>query len=258
MIGKIYGLLEEYVPTTNVNLPKRGQYRDLESIVNAARKTWNIGDGPIKNMVSAMVDNGIIVSDIYFEKKGIPTFTQKVTMNGELKYLVSLGNDNRSIARRNYDLAYELGYMVANEVGIPIKKFPMDEFACEFLLPKEEFFKDLVNPNNLDGYLDIKKKYLAPISAMIFRAYGLGMIDYKKYKFLLLEMEKQGWLKKEPLDDSLKDNNVVGFRTIMDRNNLTLEEIVGVLSKNKMTLNPDDVESLLGLKKRNTYFKRKK
>lgn len=33
-----------------------------------------------------------------------------------------------------------------------------NQFAASFLLPKNAFFEDLVNPTNLDAYLQLKKK----------------------------------------------------------------------------------------------------
>ena len=42
------------------------------------------------------------------------------------------------------------------------------------------------------------------ISAIILRAYQLGEISYKKYMYLMNEMDKRGWLKKEPLEENIK------------------------------------------------------
>ncbi len=76
-------------------------------------------------------------------------------------------------------MACELGYIISSELRIPSKQFSEDEYACAFLLPKESFLKDLTHPEDLDYYVELKKKWIVPISAMIFRAYNLEKINYK-------------------------------------------------------------------------------
>ena len=49
-----------------------------------------------------------------------------------------------------------------------------------FLMPKETFIKDLKMVNDLEDYVELKKKWIVPISAIILRAYQLGEISYKK------------------------------------------------------------------------------
>jgi Zn-dependent peptidase ImmA (M78 family) len=163
-----------------------------------------------------------------------------------------LGNDRKSATIRNYDLAYELAYIVSVEAGISSKKFSKDEFACAFLLPKEAFFEDLENVNEIQDYVELKKKWIVPISAMVLRSYQIGVINYKKYMYLIKEMEKQGWLKKEPLDDNIKCPNPTllkkSVEMIIDNKIMTGTGLVENLGDSGLSLYPDDIELLLGLK----------
>ena len=98
----------------------------------------------------------------------------------------------------------------------------------------------------------MKAKWLVPISIIIFRAYTLGAINYKKYNYLMNEMNKRGWLKKEPLDDNIKgiapqtlktavellfENNIMSKNTLMDN-----------LNNFGINMYPNDIEVLIGLK----------
>ena len=71
------------------------------------------------------------------DRRGASPYSQKQSINGKEKYIVSLGYDKNSLAVRNYDLAYEFGFVISNELNIPAKKFNKDDFASALLLPKE-------------------------------------------------------------------------------------------------------------------------
>ena len=253
MTYKIYTFMQGYIKFPELNLPNNlSRNDDLEEMANKTRRYWGLGDGAIGNMVSLLESNGILLSGINIERKGASPYTQKQTLNKISQYVIALGNDKKSATTRNYDLAYELAYIISNELNIPSKKFNADEFACAFLLPKDKFLEDLTNPNELEFYVEMKAKWLVPISTMIFRAYTLGAINYKKYNFLMNEMNKNGWLKKEPLDDNIKgiapqtlktavellfENNIMSKNTLMDN-----------LANFGINMYPEDIELLIGLK----------
>ena len=91
------------------------------------------------------------------------------------------------MAVRNYDLAYEFGFVISNELNIPAKKFNKDDFASALLLPKERLIEELSNPNELESYLEVKSKFMVPLTIILYRAYALGLINYKKYNYLIRE-----------------------------------------------------------------------
>jgi len=253
MTHKLISFIEGYIRFPEMNIPNDlSKYDDMEELATKVRRFWELGDGPIGNMVSLLEVNGISISAMNVDKKGALSFTQKQSIERNPRYLVSLGNDRKSATIRNYDLAYELAYIVSVEAGISSKKFSKDEFACAFLLPKEAFFEDLANVNELQDYIALKKKWIVPISAMVLRSYQIGVINYKKYMYLIKEMEKQGWLKKEPLDDNIKCPNPSllkkSVEMIIDNKIMTGTGLVENLADSGLSLYADDVELLLGLK----------
>ena len=253
MTHKIYNFMQGYISFPELNLPDNlNRHDDIEEMATKTRRYWGLGDGAIGNMVSLLESNGVILSGINIDRKGASPYTQKQSLNKVSQYVIALGNDKKSATIRNYDLAYELAYIISNELNIPYKKFNIDEFACAFLLPKEAFLEDLTNPNELEFYVEMKAKWLVPISIIIFRAYTVGAINYKKYNYLMNEMNKRGWLKKEPLDDNIKgiapqtlktavellfENNIMSKNTLMDN-----------LNNFGINMYPNDIEVLIGLK----------
>ena len=253
MTHRILTFLEGYIKFPKPNIPTDlNKNEDIEELATKVRRYWNLGDGIIGNMLTLLEINGIIVSDANINKKGALSFSQKQTVNGNSRYFVSLGNDKKSACTRNYDLAYELAYIVANEINIQSKKFSKDEFACAFLMPKETFTQDLKMVNDLQDYIDLKKKWIVPISAIILRAYQLGEISYKKYIYLMNEMDKRGWLDKEPLEENIKATSPILLKTSIDmlieNNIISKTSLMLNLSNWGLHLNQDEVEVLLGFK----------
>lgn len=253
MTHKIYNFMQRYIKFPKLNLPDNlNRNDDIEDMATKTRRYWGLGDKAIGNMVSLLESNGILISGINIDRKGASPYTQKQILNKESLYVIALGNDKKSATIRNYDLSYELAYIISNELNIPSKKFNLDEFACAFLLPKDEFLKDLSNPNELDFYIEMKKKWLVPISTMIFRAYNLGAINYKKYNFLMNEMNKKGWLKKEPLDENIKGISPQTLKTavelLFENNIMSKNTLMDNLVNFGINMYPEDIEILIGLK----------
>jgi Zn-dependent peptidase ImmA (M78 family)/DNA-binding XRE family transcriptional regulator len=253
MTHRVVSVIEEYIKFPEMKIADDlSKYDDMEELATKVRRNWGLGDGPIGNMLSLLESNGIVVSGLNVDKRGALSFTQKQSIERDSRYLVSLGNDRKSATIRNYDLAYELGYIVSTEVGMSSKKFSKDEFACAFLLPKETFFEDLANVNEINDYVELKKKWIVPISAMVLRAYQLEVINYKKYMYLMREMEKQGWLKKEPLDENIKATSPAllkkSVEMLIDNKVMTREGLVETVADSGISLYGEDIEMLLGLK----------
>ena len=222
-----------------------------EELATKCREYYEAGDEPLVNMLSFMEAIGVVVTGMNLDRRGASPYSQKQSINGNSKYIVSLGHDKNSLAQRNYDLAYEFAFIISNELNIPSKRFNKDDFASALLLPKDRLIEELSNPNELESYLEVKSKFMVPFTIILYRAYALGVINYKKYNYLMNEISKNGWHKEEPLDNVkathptclrnayklLLDNNIVSKNTLMEK-----------LYNENMILHPDDLEILMGLK----------
>lgn len=254
MAHKVLSFIERYIQFPDMNIPTGlNEKDDIETLATKVRTYYELGDGPIGNLLSVLEYNGIIITDTNVDKKGTLAFTQKQTTDKNTRYIISLGNDKKSAATRNYDLAYELAYIVCIEAGIQAKKFSKDEFACAFLLPKETFSDDLRGVNEIEDFIELKAKWIVPISSMILRGYHLGLISYKKYMYLMNQIQKQGWLKKEPLDENIKAISPILLKKsvdmIIESNIMSGATLVENLANCGLSLYSNEIESLLGLKK---------
>lgn len=253
MTHRLLNFIQGYIKFPEMNLPNNlNRNDDIEVLADNVRNYFGLGNGPIGNMVSLLEVNGIFISATNIDKKGALAFSQKQTIGKDSRYFISLGNDRKSAPIRNYDLAYELAYIIATEANIQSKKFSKDEFACSFLMPKESFIVDLEKAYELEDYLELKKKWIVPVWAMILRGYQLGKVSYKKYMYLMNEMDKKGWYKKEPLDDNIKSTYPIllkkAFDMMIEGKIMNEGLFMNNLSNYGLSIYPQDIEQLLGLK----------
>ena len=262
---KIFEIINEYVQFPITNLPKNkiviNSDEDIVNIARELREFWNLGNKPIKDLVYIMESNGLLVKSIDTQTKSIDAFTQYIDIN-DIRYLcVVLEEEKTSAARRQFSAAHELGHILlhANTVNmeeIDRKEFREVErqanvFASEFLLPADEFKKDLIHPTSLKCYEMLKNKWHVSIFAMMMRALNLNIITDNQFKYLIKQYDSLNYRHGEPLDsityipqpqliknavDMLLDNDVFTSKTFMNE-----------LEKNGLPMNSREVEILLGL-----------
>ncbi|MBE9913672.1 helix-turn-helix domain-containing protein [Paenibacillus donghaensis] len=262
ILAKIYHTLNQFVQFPKINIPPIPEgINDIEKIAQATRDYWKLGTDPIPNMVYILEKNGFIVTSFGTDNANIDAFSQRQEVDGEEYFFIVLGSDKSSATRRQFDAAHELGHIMLHDWNADLELVSREEFrqmeneahqfAASFLLPKEAFLKDLILPNNLDFYIELKKKWKVSISAMIVRAYQLKAINYNQYQYLMRQISKKGWRTKEPLDDVIQVSKPTVLRKAVDviQSNgvLSGDQFMQQLSKNNVSMNKDEVEILLGL-----------
>lgn len=252
MIHKLYLFFENYIQFPELQLPDNlNKNLSMEELAERCRQFYELGEEPIINMVSFMEAVGVVITAMNINRRGASPYSQKQSINGKEKYIVSLGHDKNSLALRNYDLAYEFAFIISNELNIPAKRFNKDDFASALLLPKNRLIEELSNPNELESYLEVKSKFMVPLTIILYRAYSLGLINYKKYNYLMNEISKNGWHKEEPLDNVKSTHPTClrnAYKLLLDNNIVSKNTLMEKLYNENMILYADDLEILMGLK----------
>jgi len=263
IIVRLYNFLNGYVNFPKLELPAIDYKNviDIEDATLTLRGFWGLNNDPIENIVGLLEKNGIIVSSLATDSTKISAFTQVHKINDHHQFCVVLGNDKKSMVRRNFDAAHELGHIILHSKLINIKELSKEEFkkmeveanqfAASFLLPKNGFFADLVDPTNLEAYLKLKKKWKVSVSAMVMRAKQLGRVNSLQYQNLMKLVSYKKWVKVEPYDDVWQIQPPQLFKRaieiLKESNVLTGQQLMTELSKYKFTINVDEVEVLLDL-----------
>lgn len=158
------------------------------------------------------------------------------------KPYMMLGNLKKSAARRNFDLAHELGHLLLHykvEFALHDKKHLREceheakLFAGAFLLPEQEFIGDfqlISKVSHPDSYLELKRKWMVSIQAMAFRAHSLQLISYQQYRYFNIMLNRLKYKEIEPLDRELQVPRPGKIKSILqllfEKKYLSLEELL--------------------------------
>jgi Zn-dependent peptidase ImmA (M78 family) len=157
-------------------------------------------DEPVKNIISLLEQNGIIVYEIDEIEKfdGVSFITDK-------GFPVIIVNKNFTNDRKRFTIAHELGHILLhNENLYPISSYRDKEkeaniFASEFLMPENEI-KNSLRQLKMNDLGDLKSYWLTSMGAIIRKAKDLNCIDENRYRFFMIEMSRYGYNKKEPIE----------------------------------------------------------
>ncbi|MCE9501532.1 MAG: XRE family transcriptional regulator [Leptospira sp.] len=211
-LSEIVQYLKKYVEFPKLSLPEINVDENLhhltdkmiEEAARDARKFWNLGLGPISNVVNLLESSGIIVSRFKLNET-LDAFSVSINKDD---YII-LGDSEYS-ARSRLNAGHELGHLLlhpyAKEDDIrdtkthKIMEKQAFRFAGAFLLPAESFSKEFLSLN-MEFLTQLKARWKVSIQAMVYRAGDLGLIsEASKANFFRMY---PGSRKKEPLDDSL-------------------------------------------------------
>lgn len=259
----IFKLIDDYIELPSANVPTFNADVDIEEAAKKLREEWNLGNGPIKNIVELLEVNGLIVSTSKMNIQEIDAYTQTRKINNRNVYFVILGNDKGSYFRRQFDGAHELGHIVLHEPNLDISTLTSEQekqieaeanqFASAFLLPEETFTRDVsIMPTNLEHYLFLKKKWHVSVGAMVRRAYSLNLITSAQYTTLQRKMSTKGWRTLEPYDENYSPTKPVllseAIKVLLDNNIFNGVTLLTTLADQyELSIHPDMFENLIGL-----------
>ena len=264
-LAEIYAFLSEYLEFPQLNLPQWiGTIDSPTEAAYALRQFWNLSNKPIENIIRVVEQNGILVTMFATDTDDIDAFSQFVELGVNNIYLIALSSNKESAARINFDIAHELGHIILHEWSedeevlsreeFKIREKEANEFAASFLMPEIEFAKEVsLDPQNLDYYIQLKRRWKVSIAAMLYRACSLEIITQSKYQYLIRVMQNKDWRKCEPLDNIIKPSKPTLLSDAIDvlllNNVFTSQELVDELSNTGLAMDPSELEVLLNLKK---------
>lgn len=258
-------LLSSYVDYPEIKLPVRHfqdpeqiSNQDIEAAAEECRALWQLGRGPIQDLMLAAEGAGILVVKEETEIsaiEGLSCWSQELN-----RPLVFLSSDKANGFRSRFDLAHEIGHLVLHK-HVPRAderdRYNQMErqahwFAGALLLPAETFAAEVRVPTNLDNLLILKQRWGASVAAMMMRLHALGLLTDDE-KLTLFKRRSARWgSKAEPGDEGWKPEVPRLLRRtvelLVSANVLPSESIPRLLG-----LSSTDVEKLFAL--RENYFK---
>lgn len=257
----IVSYLREFVQFPRVNLPALivpddpGRISDdeIEDYAVKARRFWNIGDGPIDNLVWLLENNGVIIAR---DELGADTLDSlsEFRKQDDTPYIV-LGSDKAVAVRSRFDAAHELGHLILHRnvkktVLAKTPEFRLMEsqahrFGAAFLIPEGSFANDFYSVN-LDVLARLKAKWKISIAMMIKRAADLDFASSEQQERLWVNYSRRRWRGREPLDDELQIEQPKflprAFEVLINEKIQTREQILS-----RLPYDANDIENLVGL-----------
>jgi Zn-dependent peptidase ImmA (M78 family)/transcriptional regulator with XRE-family HTH domain len=185
-----------------------GRYdsEEIEFAAEECRKLWQLGVGPISNLVSLLEAHGITVCRHELNGETVEAFS---FWSGSRPFVI-LSSQKDSAARSRFDAAHELGHLIlhrwigADELEDPKKlreiEREADRFASAFLLPRKSFQAEIFT-TRLDAFVTLKKRWNVSIQAMVYRCKQLELFDEDQVTNLYKQISARKWRSREPLDD---------------------------------------------------------
>jgi len=215
-LWEIVGFVSKHLKLPRVDLPdvppskNAGGYslEEVEAIATSVRRHWNLGDGPIANVIALFETYGVVVTRFEFGSDEIDAFSCWIKQSP----YVLLGSDKRSSARSRYDAAHELGHLLLhrhigqedleNKDTRDLIEHEANRFAGAFLLPREAMFREFYSTRmkHLEG---LKARWRASMQAIAHRAKDIGIIDDHQYILFRKQISFNRWNKDEPLDSKI-------------------------------------------------------
>lgn len=166
-------------------------------VAQAVRAAWNIGPGPVHNLVGLIESKGGIV---IIEDLGCDEVDALCWWRSGLPKLFFL-NARKPACRMRFSLAHELGHTIMHTepTDTAIADREADAFAGEFLFPAKEARAILTRPLKLARLASLKPWWKISIAALAVRACESGVITKQELATLMKEIAANGWRKREPV-----------------------------------------------------------
>jgi Zn-dependent peptidase ImmA (M78 family) len=242
--------VESFVQLPAVGIPdvqwdyERGSQDDIEAIALRLRADWNLGYGPIHDIVPLLEFHGVVLLRESVNCEDMDAVSRWQTGRPYILYSA----DVESQPRVNFNLSHELGHLILHS-GLEVNSDNLarierqaNRFAGAFLLPRTSFPDEVVS-TSLSHFLTLKERWRVAIAAMVYRCKDLGVLRESQVKYLWRQLAPMR--REEPLDHAFEEMRPSLLRS-------ALEMIVSHRVRTKadverdVNLNPEDIESLAG------------
>lgn len=177
-------------------------YEQVNKAADALREAWQLGNGPIFNIVELLEDKHIKVVKLDVDEAfdGLQTF-----VNGNIPVVAYNANKINKPDRIRFTLLHELAHLLLKFGAVPDrqKETLCHQFAGAMLLPEQAIKSELGDYRNKLSPLElgnIKKQYGISMQAIVMRAKACGIINEHYTKQFFFFINQMNWKVDEPFE----------------------------------------------------------
>ena len=207
------------------------------------RKSWQLGDGPLLNLIKYIEATGVFVVEGDFGRADI----DGVTIRPPGMNPVVVLNANRTADRKRFSLAHEYGHVILHPFFSDEMEKEANEFAAELLMPAKGVLPDLKKHLTIRELGRLKLKWRISMAALIYRAKTLNAITNEIATSLYKKMNFYGYRKQEPDEFNIEDEQGSLSSQLLQMHIEDLGYSFDELAKALRTF-PNEVSEMHGLK----------
>lgn len=174
-------------------------------------------DKPIRKLANILEKNGVFILSLPIIFNKLDAFSVWAEMDIERPVIII--SCNKPADRLRFSIAHELGHLVMHTTlkgRVAGAEKEANRFAAEFLLPESAMKQELVPPITLTTAARLKPRWGASMQALIVRAYELGIITNRQYRYLFEQLSARGWRTKEPSNLDLPEEKPQLFAKMIE------------------------------------------
>lgn len=180
-----------------------------EDAATSLRKEWQLGFGPIMNVVHLLEAKGVEL--YWFNERNEMVDAISFWWNGRPYALVSMRE--RPGERVRFDLAHELGHLVlhrwVNDLTAREVEIAANRFASAFLLPAAQFKSECPVYPTISELLLLKPRWRVSVSAMVYRSHDVGLLTQRQYERAYREISARWKSKKNEPNPLTREESLV-------------------------------------------------
>lgn len=173
-----------------------GTDEEVEAAATEVRERWELGAGPVVNLLGLLEDRGIRVC----ETRGIEGFEGLSGRFGSLPFIaVSL---DFPADRVRFTAAHELGHVLCGFAGPEGPEGRCHAFGAAFLMPRSALERAMAGPGRkvtLGELAEIKETFGVSLQAIMYRGHALGLVTDRRLRAFREAIKARGWDVEEPV-----------------------------------------------------------
>lgn len=205
VVGTFSKWIDEHFDTPSIDVPWLDQLagpipsRTLTppESAEALRRLWSMGSSPVGDMMALLENRGVRLFSLGGDIREVDAFS--LWLAGRPVIFL---NVDKSSERLRFDLAHELGHLVMHRdvvtVGDRASELAANEFAGNFLVPREALMSRVTSRLGLPDVFILKKAFGVSAAAIVVRLHQLHLINDWQHRNWMVELSKRGFRKDEP------------------------------------------------------------
>jgi Zn-dependent peptidase ImmA (M78 family) len=203
-------------------------YEDIETAASNLRSHWNMGQGPIPDIIKLVESKGIIVLPLPHACTKVDAYS---TWRGRRPCM--LISYSKTASRVRFDVSHELAHIALHEetaAGEAKTEREANRFAGAFLAPRESFLQECPRRWSFEAFRQMKFRWRMSIQALLYRAKDLGCISQSTHRRAMIQLTNAGMRKDEGQEWEMEKPVLVTQALELLSDQVTLEGLADELS----------------------------